>query len=267
MWTAKELVTWAASQIGTKESPAGSNHIWYWDFYKEHCGVNYQGSPWCAAFVTTGLTKAGVWNFTKDEGRFRYCPSVVNWAKQNGLWRDRSEKPQPGWLILFANEGTACHIGFVEKRIDSSKVQTIEGNTSVSSNDNGGSVMRRTRKYGSVGSSWYILGFVAIDYAKEVNVKAGWVKDSKGWWYRNADGTWPKSSWKKISGKWYWFDANGYAVHDRWLKLSGIWYYFDSSCAALQSTCAQIKGKWYAFDADCHMKTSVKVSANGDLIL
>lgn len=160
-WTASEIINWAASQIGVKENPPNSNRVKYWDFYKEHCGANYQGQPWCAAFTAEGYTRAGIWPFTKDEGRFRYTPSIVSWAKANGWWRDREEKPKPGWLILFANNGTACHVGFVEKRIDSSKVQTIEGNTSSTSNDNGGAVMRRTRTYGTVGSSWYILGFVA----------------------------------------------------------------------------------------------------------
>lgn len=165
-WTAKELLTWAASQIGTKEQPANSNHVWYWDYYKQHCGANYQGQPWCAAFVATGMSEGGLWKFTKDEGRFRYCPSIVNWAKSKGIWKPSSAKPQPGWLIIFANKGTACHVGFVEKRIDSSKVQTIEGNTGSASNDNGGAVMRRVRTYGTPGSSWYILGFVATDFSK-----------------------------------------------------------------------------------------------------
>ena len=160
-WTARELIEWAASQIGVKEDPPNSNRVKYWDFYKKQCGMNLQGNPWCAAFTAEGYTRAGIWSFTKDEGRFRYCPSIVNWAKENGWWRDRKEKPKAGWLILFANKGTACHVGFVEKRIDASKVQTIEGNPSSTSNDNGGAVMRRTRTYGTVGSSWYILGFVA----------------------------------------------------------------------------------------------------------
>lgn len=165
MATAKELLTWAASQIGTKENPAGSNKVKYWDIYKQNTGVNLQGNPWCAAFVSCGMWQVKLWPMGKDEGRFRYCPSLVNWAKQNGKWRDRSEVAQAGWLVVFANKGTACHVGFVEKRNDASSIQTIEGNTSTSSNDNGGAVMRRTRTYGSVGSSWYILGFVAPDFS------------------------------------------------------------------------------------------------------
>lgn len=160
MATASQLVSWAQSQIGVKEVPANSNKVIYWDDYRKYCGVNYQGSPWCAAFVAVGMAKIGQWSFTKDEGRFRYCPSLVNWAKQNGQWLDRSATPQPGDLVLFADRGTACHVGIVEKRISSSQIQTIEGNTSVTSNDNGGAVMRRTRSYGAIGSTWYVLGFV-----------------------------------------------------------------------------------------------------------
>lgn len=120
-------------------------------------------------------------------------------------------------------------------------------------------------------TSWDALTKAVVDAiggnAVTTQAEAGWVQDSKGWWHRNADGTWPKNTWKKIGGKWYWFGADGYAVHDCWKKLSGSWYYFDSSCAALQSTCAKIKGKWYAFDDGCHMKTSVRVNAGGDLAL
>ena len=72
-----------------------------------------------------------------------------------------------------------------------------------------------------------------------------WVKNSKGWWYRYADGTYPKSTWLKLDA-WYWFGADGYAA---------------------QSCCLKIAGKWYAFDANCRMLTSVKVNKNGDLAL
>lgn len=172
MATATELISWAASQIGVKESPAGSNKVKYWDTYKQNTGANWQGSPWCAAFVACGMWQAKLWPTGKDEGRFRYCPDLVDWAKKNGKWRDRTAVAQTGWIVLFSNGKRACHVGFVEKRIDSSQIQTIEGNTSTTSNDNGGAVMRRTRKYGTVGSSWYILGFVAPDFSESTTSSA-----------------------------------------------------------------------------------------------
>lgn len=168
MATANELVTWAQSQIGVKESPANSNRVKYWDDYRRRCGVDYNGQPWCAAFVTDGMCQIGQWVQTSDEGRFRYCPSLVSWAKQQGEWLGREAVCEPGDIILFANGSIACHVGIVEKRLSASQVQTIEGNTSVTSNDNGGAVMRRTRTYGSVGSSWYILGFVRPKWEDEV---------------------------------------------------------------------------------------------------
>ena len=45
MATAKELVEWAASQIGVKESPANSNKVKYWDTYKKNTGVSLAGNP------------------------------------------------------------------------------------------------------------------------------------------------------------------------------------------------------------------------------
>lgn len=73
---------------------------------------------------------------------------------------------------------------------------------------------------------------------------AGWVKDSKGWWYRNADGTWPKSEWLKDEGKWYWFDAKGYAVSSCWKKIGGYWYWFNSLCA-MATGWRKVNGLWY----------------------
>lgn len=169
--TAKKLLEKAASQIGVKENPPGSNIIKYWTWYKEKTGLNLQGAPWCAAFVTWCLGTLGQWKVTKDEGRFRYCPSLVNWGKEKREWIDRSKTPKPGDIVLFANKGVACHVGFVEKVLSGGNLQTIEGNTSVASNDNGGSVMRRIRGLGVVGSSWYVLGYIRPKYSKEVELQ------------------------------------------------------------------------------------------------
>lgn len=150
MATAADFVRVAASQIGTKESPANSNHTKYGEWY----GLDY--NPWCDMFVSWCADQIGASDIV---GKFAYCPSHVNFAKKLGRWLDREEKPQPGDVIFFSNGSRACHVGIVERRNGTSSVTTIEGNTSTSSNDNGGAVMRRTRSYGSVGSSWYIMGF------------------------------------------------------------------------------------------------------------
>lgn len=153
MPSAREFVAKAASQIGTKENPAGSNIVPYWEWY----GEDLQGNPWCACFVSWCAAQVGALDLT---GKFAYCPSWVNWAKEHGLWLDREEKPQHGDIVFFGNGNIACHVGIVETRNGSSSVTTIEGNTSQSSNDNGGSVMRRKRGYGERGSRWWIMGFL-----------------------------------------------------------------------------------------------------------
>ncbi|GJC75299.1 peptidoglycan recognition family protein [Adlercreutzia equolifaciens] len=83
------------------------------------------------------------------------------------------------------------------------------------------------------------------------NGAARWVKDSKGWWYRNADGSWPRSKWRKIGGSWYYFDSGGYALCNKWQKIGGSWYWFKLTCAAAESEWVQLKGVWYWFDSSC----------------
>ena len=153
MANGNDLVRVALSQVGTKEYPANSNRQKYGAWY----GMN--GAPWCDMFVSWCAAQAGVSNYIG--GKFAYCPYHVNWFKQHGLWKSREWKPQPGDIIFFGNRsGVAQHVGIVERRISSSAVATIEGNTSGSgSQANGGMVMRKTRYYGRVGSSFYILGF------------------------------------------------------------------------------------------------------------
>lgn len=148
------ILSVAQSQIGIKESPAGSNRVKYSSWY----GLV---GPWCDMFVSWCANQAGVGNVV---GKYAYCPSHVNYFKSKGWWHDAEYKPQPGDIIFFASRGVACHVGIVERRNGSYSVTTIEGNTSVSSNDNGGAVMRRARTYGNPRGSWGILGFAHPPY-------------------------------------------------------------------------------------------------------
>lgn len=150
-----DLLHKAQSQIGVKESPAGSNRVKYSRWY----GLI---GPWCDMFVSWCANQIGASNVV---GKYAYCPYHVNYFKKKGWWLSAEAKPQPGDIIFFASKAKACHVGIVEQRNGSYSVTTIEGNTSVSSNDNGGAVMRRVRTYGNPRGSWGILGFARPNYS------------------------------------------------------------------------------------------------------
>lgn len=75
------------------------------------------------------------------------CGVLDDWAERQGIRYSYTIDPHPGDLVMFDFKGGHTkrdHVGIV---ISSSgnTVYTVEGNTSVTSNDNGGAVMRRTR--------------------------------------------------------------------------------------------------------------------------
>lgn len=80
--------------------------------------------------------------------------------------------------------------------------------------------------------------------------QAGWKQNDKGWWYQEADGSWPKNAWREINGYWYYFGDEGYALTG-WQKIKGEWYYLlpkayngIPECAMLTGW-LQDKNKWY----------------------
>lgn len=87
-------------------------------------------------------------------------------------------------------------------------------------------------------------------YANPSNI-SGWVKDNIGWWYRNADGSYPKSCWLKLDS-WYWFDDRGYAVTG-WNYINGKWYYFNTDCRMCTGW-IKLENIWYY------------LSENGDML-
>ena len=112
-------------------------------------GINSASTPWCAAFAINILKDAGILDTTGLKNP-NYCPEIVRWAKEKGIWMERGSTPKPGDAILFdwGADGTSDHIGIVEK-VEGGKITTIEGNSS-------DSVKRNSY---DVGSS-KIMGFV-----------------------------------------------------------------------------------------------------------
>ena len=62
-----------------------------------------------------------------------------------------------------------------------------------------------------------------------------WVLDSKGWWYKRTDGTYPKAEWLEDKGKWYFFDQEGY-MKKGWVFWKEKWYYFGENGDMLVDT-------------------------------
>ena len=81
----------------------------------------------------------------------------------------------------------------------------------------------------------------------------GWIKNNTGWWYQNADGSYPHNQWQKINGKWYLFDKRGYMLKG-WQKVKGAWYYMDNS-GAMQTGWVKLKDVWYYLNNNGVMAT------------
>lgn len=81
--------------------------------------------------------------------------------------------------------------------------------------------------------------------------QVGWVQDQVGWWYRNADGSYPVHNWQLINDKWYYFGGNGYMMTG-WVQLGDKWYYLDPS-GAMTTDWQFVNGKWYLMRANGEM--------------
>lgn len=93
------------------------------------------------------------------------------------------------------------------------------------------------------------------DIENGLDVEAGWKKNSTGWWYVNADGSYPTNKWQKINNVWYYFDSNGYMKANSWHKHSdGYWYYLLPN-GAMATGWVLISNKWYYFKEDGKMTT------------
>lgn len=175
----KSILTVARSQIGVKEYPANSNNVKYntWYYGRKVSGPAY---PWCAVFVDWCFHETGIESRIKGVNNKAYCPSYVEWAKREGRW---GTQPKYGALVLYDwdRDGIADHIGIVEKVINKYKIVTIEGNTGIGNDSNGGEVMRRTR------STDYVLGYIYVSIYAPVKVYAeGVVASTTGVRIHNA---------------------------------------------------------------------------------
>jgi hypothetical protein len=136
-----QILEKAIQELGTNEVPMNSNKTKYGKWF------GYDGVPWCGIFVSFCYHMAGVplGNIGFKLG-FAGCQTAFAYFTKT---KEITKNPQPGDIVLFDWNGDKRydHTGLFVKKIDDQHFETIEGNTSVSNDSNGGIVMKRVRKY------------------------------------------------------------------------------------------------------------------------
>ena len=140
----------ARSQIGVRESPYGSNDVLYTQWYG-------MVGPWCAMFQTWCFELAAQ-DLGKDSPSFvrgtyyAYVPYILSDAQAGRRGLAITGDPKPGDLVIYdwdpGSGGVPDHVGIFEQWVGGRTFQAVEGNTSTSSQSNGGEVMRRQRDAG-----------------------------------------------------------------------------------------------------------------------
>lgn len=128
------------SQLNSKTANAGSAN---YTKYGKNMGCN--GQPWCDAFIDDCFVNAYGREKAKEllGGFSNYTPTSAQYFKNMKKWY--TSNPKIGDQIFFKNNVRIYHTGLVYK-IDSSKVYTIEGNTSGANGviANGGGVCKKS---------------------------------------------------------------------------------------------------------------------------
>jgi len=79
-----------------------------------------------------------------------------------------------------------------------------------------------------------------------------WIQDEKGWWYKRADGSYPKNSWgyEAYNGKsyWYYFLDSGYMATG-WLEVNGSKYYLFPNSDGWKG---RMLTGWQWIDGNCY---------------
>lgn len=134
-----EIIRVAEKEIGQVEKPTNSNKTKYGKWF------GFDGVAWCGMFVSWVYSTAGFplpkIGFTKG---FAGCQTAVAYFKKNN---QITHKPAAGDIVFFDwnKDSRYDHTGIFVKWLNDNEFETIEGNTAVGNDSNGGQVMRRKR--------------------------------------------------------------------------------------------------------------------------
>lgn len=142
----------ALRHVGVRESPPGSNQTMFGRWF----GVD--GVPWCAIFVSycfsigAGVTLCRGWHGAGVNARgVAYVPTLEAWLRATGREVPSWSAPASGDVAVFDwDGGLPDHVGIVVAVRAGGELDTVEGNTGVGNDSDGGAVMRRRRRRSQV---------------------------------------------------------------------------------------------------------------------
>ena len=140
------------------------------------------------------------------------------------------------------HSGNTGNSGSTSKSVSSSSGGSSGGSASSGGSSGGGS--------GSFKVSSSLTGQVL---GVDRSLSGGqWVQDEKGWWYKRADGSYPKNSWgyEAYNGKsyWYYFLDSGYMATG-WIEVNGSKYYLFPNSDGWKG---RMLTGWQWIDGNCY---------------
>ena len=140
------------------------------------------------------------------------------------------------------HSGNTGNSGSASKAVSSSSGGSSGGSASSGGSSGGGS--------GSFKVSSSLTGQVL---GVDRSLSGGqWVQDEKGWWYKRADGSYPKNSWgyEAYNGKsyWYYFLDSGYMATG-WVEVNGSKYYLFPNSDGWKG---RMLTGWQWIDGNCY---------------
>lgn len=82
---------------------------------------------------------------------------------------------------------------------------------------------------------WQESSYIDVTNEDLTRLNGQWMRDDRGWWYLNADGSYTINNWQYIRNKWYFFNQEGYMLTG-WIQWNDKQYFCDDSGAMLMNT-------------------------------
>ena len=147
MASAQELLTLARRELGTVESPPGSNQVKYNTAYYGS-PVSGAAYPWCVTFLWWLFRERDASALFYAGGKTASCGTLRSWARRQGQLVEGAFRPGDIVFYRFSGSGGPQHAGIVESVRPDGRIVSLEGNTGAGNDANGGAVQRRVRAPG-----------------------------------------------------------------------------------------------------------------------